>query len=50
MGGRAQIVVKQLLNFASTSGAGGQGFEPWPSHTIGVKNGSNGYLAWCTAL
>ena len=35
---------------ASASGAGGPGFNPWPCHTKGVKNGTRGYLAWRSAL
>ena len=35
---------------ASTSGAGGRGFDPGPRHTKDVKNGTSGYLAWCSAL
>ena len=35
---------------ASASGAGGRGFDPGPRHTIGVKNGTSGYLAWHSAL
>ena len=30
--------------------SGGRGFEPRPRHTKGVKNGTSGYLAWCSAL
>ena len=39
-----------LSGRASASGSGGRGFEPRPRHTKGVKNGTNGYLAWCSAL
>ena len=39
-----------LSGRASASGSGGRGFEPWPRHTKGVKNGTSGYLAWCSAL
>ena len=39
-----------LSGRASVSGSGGRGFEPRPRHTKGVKNGTNGYLAWCSAL
>ena len=35
---------------ASASGAGGRGFDPGPRHTKGVKNGTSGYFAWCSAL
>ena len=35
---------------ASASGAGGRRFETRPCHTKGVKNGTSGYLAWCSAL
>ena len=35
---------------ASPSGSGGRGFESRPRHTKGVKNGTSGYLAWCSAL
>ena len=30
--------------------AGGHGFETLPCHTKGVKTGTSGYLAWCSAL
>ena len=39
-----------LSGRASASGSGGRGFEPRPRHTKGVKNGTSGYLAWCSAL
>ena len=35
---------------ASASGMGGCGFDTWPRHTKGVKNGTSGYLAWRSAL
>ena len=34
----------------SASGAGGRGFDPGPGHTKDFKNGTSGYLAWCSAL
>ena len=34
----------------SALGSGGRGFNTWPRHTKGVKNGTSGYLAWCSAL
>ena len=39
-----------LSGRASASGSGGRGFDPRPRHTKGVKNGTSGYLAWCSAL
>ena len=39
-----------LSGRASVSGSGGRGFESRPRHTKGVKNGTSGYLAWCSAL
>ena len=35
---------------ASASVAGGRGFDPGPGHTKDFKNGTSGYLAWCSAL
>ena len=35
---------------ASASGSGGRGFDTRPRHTKGVKNGTSGYLLWCSAL
>ena len=35
---------------ASASGAGGRGFNPGLGHTKDFKNGTNGYLAWRSAL
>ena len=35
---------------ASASGAGGGRFEPGPRHTKDGKNGTSGYLAWCSAF
>ena len=35
---------------ASALGAGGRGFDTWPRHTKGVKNGTSAYLAWRSAL
>ena len=37
-----------LRGRASASGAGGRGFKSRPRHTKGVKNGTSGYLAWCS--
>ena len=34
----------------SASGTGGCGFDTWPRHTKGVKNGTSGYLALRSAL
>ena len=39
-----------LSGRASASGSGCHGFEPRPRHTKGIKNGTSGYLAWCSAL
>ena len=39
-----------LSGRASASGSGGRGFESRPRHTKGVKNGTSGYLAWCSVL
>ena len=39
-----------LSGRASASKSGGRGFDPRPRHTKGVKNGTSGYLAWCSAL
>ena len=39
-----------LSGRASASGSGGRGFDPRPRHTKGVKNGTSGYLAWCSVL
>ena len=36
-----------LLSFYVLSYAG---IHTWPRHTKGVKNGTNGYLAWRSAL
>ena len=35
---------------ASSSEAGGRGFESGPRHTKDVKNGTSGYLAWRSAF
>ena len=35
---------------ASALGARGLSFEPRPRHTKSIKNGTSGYLAWCSAL
>ena len=34
---------------ASTLGAGSCGFDSQPHHTKGIKYGTSGYLAWCSA-
>ena len=39
-----------LSGRASASESGGRGFESRPRHTKGVKNGTSGYLACCSAL
>ena len=35
---------------ASALGARGLRFEPRPPNTKSIKNGTSGYLAWCSAL
>ena len=45
-----RIRSRWLSGRASASGSGGRGFESRPRHTKGVKNGTSGYLAWCSAL
>ena len=39
-----------VMDRVSALGAGGRGFDPGPGHTKGIKNGTSGYLAWCSAL
>ena len=39
-----------LSGRASASKSGGRGFESQPRDTKGVKNGTSGYFAWCSAL
>ena len=49
-GTQNNIVTDCANGRASASGAGGRGFDTWPRHTKGVKNGTSGDLAWRSAL
>ena len=50
LGSQTLPLAQWLSGRAPTSGAVGRWFEPWWRHTKGSKNGTSGYLAWCSAF